>query len=57
MREFDDVRKREEKEIFVKKKKEVEELWKMWRDEGDEENDEEKETVGYHWRGRNTPNG
>ena len=22
----------------------------MWRDEGDEENEEEKETVGNHWR-------
>ena len=43
MGESDDVRKREKREAFVEKKGEVEELW---RDERDDENEEEKETVG-----------
>ena len=34
-------RKREEMEFFVERKKE--ELWRMWRNEGDEENKEEKD--------------
>ena len=46
MGESDDVRKREKREAFVEKKGEVEELW---RDERDEENEEEKETIGSHW--------
>ena len=57
MGESDDVRKREKREVFVGKKWEVEELWKMWRDE---ENEEEKEMVGNRWekwKGGNTPDG
>ena len=46
MGESDDVRKREKRDAFVEKKGEVEELW---RDERDEENEEEKETVGNYW--------
>ena len=45
-RESDGVRKREKREVFAEKKGEVEELWRMRRDEGDEENGEEKETIG-----------
>ena len=48
-RESDGVRKREKREVFAEKKGEVEELWRMRRDEGDEENGEEKETIGNHW--------
>ena len=50
MGESDDVRKREKREVFVEKKGKVEELWRMWRDEGDEENEKEKETVGNCWK-------
>jgi len=52
MRESDDVRKREKREVFIETKWEVEELWIMWRDEGDEENEEEKETVGNCWENK-----
>ena len=55
MGELDDVREREKRKVFVEEKKGS---WRMWRDEGDEENEEEKETVGNHWekwRGGNTP--
>ena len=60
MGESDDVRKREKREVFVEKKGEVEELWIIWRDEGDEENKEENETVGNRWekwRDGNTTDG
>ena len=60
MGESDEVRKREKREVFVEKKGEVEELWRMWRDEGEEENEEEKQTVSKCWeklRGGNLPNG
>ena len=59
-RESDGVRKREKREVFAEKKGEVEELWRMRRDEGDEENGEEKETIGNRsekWRDRNTHDG
>ena len=43
--------RKEEKEVFIeRKRKKKKELWGMWRDEGDEESEEEKETVGNYWR-------
>ena len=47
MRESEGVRKRDEREVFVQRKKE--ELWRIWRDEEDENNEEEKEMVGNYW--------
>ena len=38
----DGVRKRAKREVLMEKKKE---LWRMWREKGDEENEEEKETT------------
>ena len=60
MGESNDVKKKEKRKFFVEKKGEVEELWIMWKDERDEDNNEEKETVGNcweKWRGGNTPDG
>ena len=60
MGESNDVKKKEKRKFFVEKKGEVEELWIMWKYEGDEDNKEEKETVGNcweKWRDGNTHDG
>ena len=40
---------------FCREKKE--ELGRIWRDEGDEKNEEEKEMVGNHWEKKNEKEG
>ena len=41
---------KKEEEGFCREKEE--ELWGMWRDEGNEENGEEKETIGNRWENK-----
>ena len=54
MRELESEEKKEEKEVFVEKKRRRE-LWRMWIGEGDKENEEEKKmlvTVGKNEKAR-----
>ena len=46
MRELGSEEKKEEREVFVERKKKKQELWGMWIGEGYKENEKEKEMAG-----------